>query len=160
MRESATLLQGFKYYSPEYRPFDELEVPGVSLLVAAAAAAGYYPIAEYEISKIDRSDRRKRKPGRADLWFVAGEQSYSFEFKRAWNESDSGKLLQCLEAARSDIDCIPTDESHYAFGGVVAPLINPALKSTYEEFKACDFAFVIEDDEAPNAYIYFSERRY
>lgn len=159
MRETATLLQGFRYYTPEYRPFQELEVPGVSLLLAAAASAGYYPISEYKISKFDRSDRRKTRPGRADLWFIANDKSYSFEFKRAWDISSKAQLEQCMSGAFVDICDIPSSESDYAFAAVIAPVFDGACLDIYNAFNAGGLNFHIgTTDHDVDVFFFFKER--
>ena len=157
MRETATLLQGFEYYTDGYRPFDELEVPGTSVLVASAAAAGYLPIAEYAIRKINKSNRRTRRDGRADLWFVAGEQSFSFETKRAWDVSSKAQLSRCMKAAMDDASEIPSDESNYAFGVVISPVIDLASVDAYSDFDDCDYSFSIGNEKSPHVFFYFKK---
>ena len=151
MREVATLLQGFRYYAPNYRPFEELEVANVSLLVAAAAAAGYYPIAENAVTK--RSGQ-----GRADLWFVAGKEAYSFEFKRAWNESSIHQLSTCMSLAVCDAERIDPFESEHFFAGVVAPVLSPQTVGIYETFDEADFTFTIGLD-TPEVFIFLKRAR-
>src|SRR4051794_31988385 len=62
-------------------PFTYHEVASVGFLAAAAAMAGFVPLAEYEIVKRAREDKRARVDGRADFWFSSMARSYSFEFK-------------------------------------------------------------------------------
>ena len=151
MREVATLLQGFRYYAPDYRPFEELEVANVSLLVAAAAAAGYYPIAENAVSK-------GIGEGRADLWFVAGKEAYSFEFKRAWNQSSANQLARCMKLAVEDIKAVDPSESENFFAGVVAPVFNSSSIEIYENFDGSDFSFVIGSQD-PEVFLFFKRVR-
>ncbi|MDG5748600.1 hypothetical protein P8Q88_10460 [Qipengyuania sp. XHP0207] len=156
LREAATLLQGIRYYAPDYRPFEELEVPGVSLLLGAAASAGYYPISEYQTQKRKTADKRRVADGRGDLWFVAGTESYAFEFKRAWNRSTESQLHECMRLAINDAERIEADEADHYFGAVLAPVFDASDIGHYTNFSGSDYIGILADKE-PELFLFISK---
>lgn len=156
LREAATIIQGIRYYAAEYRPFQEMEVPAVSLLLGAAASAGYYPISEYDTRKRNLKDARRIDDGRGDLWFVAGTEAYAFEFKRAWNSSSVLQLDQCMELAVRDAHRIDSDEADHYFGGVLAPIFDPDDVLKYEDYQNADYVGVIEND-IPELFLFLTK---
>lgn len=156
LREAATILQGIRYYASDYRPFQELEVPGVSLLLGAAASAGYYPISEYVTRKRNLNDRRQIDIGRGDLWFVAGTESYAFEFKRAWDRSSLNQLRSCVELAMQDAERIEDDEANHYFGAVLAPIFHTDDIHNYMNFAEVDYVGTIGDAD-PEVFIFLSK---
>ncbi len=84
-------------------PFTYHEVAATGFLASAAALAGFIPLAEYEITKRGKLDRRTRALGRADLWFASPQRAYSFEVKRAWLAATPANLRERLTAAADDI---------------------------------------------------------
>ena len=156
LREAATILQGIRYYAEEYRPFDEMETASVSLLLGAAASAGYYPVAEYRTTKLSDKTKQKSRISRGDLWFVAGSESYAFEFKRAWDVSTTEKLKICLEAAVGDINRMIDDEADHYYAVVAAPFMKGCDRRTYDNFADADWIGTI-GAEKPEAYFYFKK---
>jgi len=87
-------------------PFLYHEVASVGFLASAAAMAGFTPLAEYEVIKRGRDDKRARVDGRADFWFSSEERAYSFEFKRAYVAATTKNLSNVRAGATQDIACI------------------------------------------------------
>jgi hypothetical protein len=140
-------------------PFDFNEVSAVGFLAAAAARTGFLTLNEYEIVKTSQSDRRKKVPGRADLWMAGESRAYSFEFKRAWHSATKKNLEAIMNKARGDIDSIDRDESHYAAAVVLAYVRDEARVPRYRDFadnEHVDFAYKIGPDGERGGYLYFS----
>lgn len=140
-------------------PFLYHEVASVGFLASAAAMAGFVPLAEYEVIKRGRNDKRTRVDGRADLWFSSGQRSYSFECKRAYFSATKKNLSDMLTHAKDDIACIQRDESHYAAGCLLARVRDAKRVEIYEQFAQSDevdFAYHIGPDGEEGAYLYFS----
>lgn len=139
-------------------PFGYHEVAATGFLASAAAMAGFIPLAEYEIIKRGKADRRTRSGGRADLWFASPERAYSFEVKRAWLAATPGNLRERLNAAADDIGCIQEDEYHYAAGLLITKVRDVHRAPTYEALAqddAVDLAYRIGPDGEEGAYLYF-----
>jgi len=155
----ADLLYGRYLERIEESPFDFNEVSAVGFLSAAAARKDFLTLNEYEIVKRDRSDRRRKVPGRADLWFASDQRSYSFEFKRAWHAATIKNLESTLSRARADIAVIDKDESHYAAGVVLAYVRDERRIERYEKFAThqnVDFAYRIGPKGVTGGYLFFS----
>ncbi|WP_336960091.1 hypothetical protein [Sphingobium aquiterrae] len=143
----------------EESPFDFNEVSAVGFLSAAAARIGFLTLNEYEIIKRDQRDKRRKRPGRADLWLNGEERSYSFEFKRAKYEATASNLEAALRAARRDIDVIDKDESHHAAGVVLAYVRDEHRVETYRHFarhRDVHAAYRIGPEGSTGGYIFFS----
>jgi hypothetical protein len=139
-------------------PFVYHEVASVGFLASAAAMAGFVPLAEYEVVKRGRDDKRARVDGRADFWFSSGARAYSFEFKRAFLAATPGNLKEVLNGAEEDVACIQRDEYHYAAGGLIARVRDVARLKTYEEFgesAEVDLAYHIGPTGKDGAYLFF-----
>jgi len=140
-------------------PFDFNEVSAVGFLTAAAARAGFLTLNEYEIVKRNKSDKRRKLAGRADLWISGDLRCYSFEFKRAWHAATIKNLEATLSRARMDIGVIDSDESHYAAGVVLAYVRDESRIKRYRNFanhENVDFAYRIGPDGVTGAYLFFS----
>ena len=121
--------------------FDFNEVSAVGFLAAAAARTGFLTLNEYVIVK---SDRRKKVPGRADLWMAGETRAYSFEFKRAWHSATKKNLEAIMTKARGDIDSINRDESNYAAAVVLAYVRDEDRVPRYRDYAGnehVDFAY-------------------
>lgn len=143
----------------ESSPFDFNEVSAVGFLAASAACVGFLSLNEYEIIKKDKNDRRKRVPGRADLWLGGEHRYYSFEFKRAWYAATIENLQKSLSTARKDIESIDKDESHYAAGAVLAYVRDEHRIERYINFAKhaeVDAAYRIGHEGVTGAYLFFS----
>ena len=139
-------------------PFTYHEVASTGFLASAAALAGFIPLAEYEVTKRGRTDRRTKVDGRADLWFAAPERAYSFELKRAWLAATTGNLRDLLDAAADDVACIPRNEYHHAAGLLIAKVRDAHRRPIYEaaaEAEMVDLAYRIGPDGEDGAYLYF-----
>lgn len=139
-------------------PFTYHEVASTGFLASAAALAGFIPLAEYEVTKRGKADRRTKVDGRADLWFAAPERAYSFELKRAWLAATPGNLRERLTAAADDIACISRDEYHYAAGLLIAKVRDVHRRSIYESVAqddGVDLSYRIGPDGEEGAYLYF-----
>lgn len=139
-------------------PFIYHEVASTGFLASAAALAGFIPLAEYEIIKRGKADRRTRADGRADLWFASPERAYSFELKRGWLAATPGNLRERLSAAADDIACIPREEYHHAAGLLIAKVRDEHRIPAYEAFaqeSAVDLAYRIGPEGEEGAYLYF-----
>jgi hypothetical protein len=139
-------------------PFTYHEVAATGFLASAAALAGFIPLAEYEITKRGKLDRRTRALGRADLWFASPQRAYSFEVKRAWLAATPANLRERLTAAADDIGCIPEDEYHYGAGLLITKVRDAHRRPTYEllaQDEAVDLAYRIGPDGEEGAYLYF-----
>ena len=139
-------------------PFGYHEVAATGFLASAAAMAGFIPLAEYEIIKRGKRDRRTKAGGRADLWFASPERAYSFEVKRAWLAATPANLRERLAAAADDIDCIPEDEYHHAAGLLITKVRDDHRRPVYEAMAqedAVDLAYRIGPDGEEGAYLYF-----
>ncbi|MBB5746583.1 hypothetical protein [Brevundimonas variabilis] len=139
-------------------PFSYHEVACTGFLASAAAMAGFIPLAEYEIIKRAKADRRTKADGRADLWFASPERAYSFEVKRAWLAATPGNLKERLAAAADDIACIPRDEYHHAAGLLIAKVRDVHRQYTYEMVAQdgdVDLAYRIGPEGEEGAYLYF-----
>jgi hypothetical protein len=142
-------------------PFDFHEVAAVGFLSCAAARAGFLTLNEYQLVKHSQEDRRRKVPGRADLWMTLEGLEYSFEFKRAWYTATKSNLKAMLEVVRGDIHAVPSDECHYAAGGLIAYVNDEKRVPTYEEFaatKGVHMAYRIGPQGEGAAYLYFSFR--
>lgn len=139
-------------------PFYFHEVASSGFLASAAALAGFVPLAEYEIVKRAKPDRRVKVDGRADLWFSTPERAYSFELKRAWLAATPANLASSLEAAADDIACIPREEYHYAAGVLITRVRDAHREPTYKAFAATDavdLAYRIGPPGENGAYLFF-----
>lgn len=139
-------------------PFAYHEVASSGFLASAAALAGFIPLAEYEIIKRGKVDRRTRADGRADLWFASPGRAYSFELKRALLSATLGNLAAGLHAAVDDVSCIPREEYHYAAGLLVTRVRDVEREPVYRAFAASDrvdAAYRIGPDGENGAYLFF-----
>lgn len=139
-------------------PFAYHEVASVGFLASAAAMAGFVPLAEYEIQKLGRHNKRTKVVGRADLWMNSGKRAYSFEFKRAYFSATQKNLTESLIAAVDDIACIHRDEYHYAAGAVLARVRDPHRLDTYNAFafsEKVDLSYRLGPEDAEGAFLYF-----
>jgi hypothetical protein len=138
-------------------PFDYHEVASVGFLANAAAMAGYLPMSEYDVFKRGKSDKRVKEPGRADLWFDAGNQCYSFEFKRTRRPVTPAYLEARLDYAYEDIECVHKDEYHYAAACLVTVARDKKRIGVCEDFAQSpevDFAYQIGPTAEP-AFLFF-----
>jgi len=139
-------------------PFYFHEVASSGFLASAAAMAGFVPLAEYEIVKRAKADRRVKADGRADLWFSTPERAYSFELKRAWLAATQGNLAAALEAAADDIARIPREEYHHAAGVLITRVRDTHREPTYRAFAEADgvdLAYRIGPVGENGAYLFF-----
>lgn len=139
-------------------PFLYHEVASVGFLASAAAMAGFTPLAEYEVVKRGRDDKRARVDGRADLWFSSGTRAYSFEFKRAYVAATAKNLAEVMSDAYDDIACIQRDEYHYAAGAQIARVRDPHRVRTYLDFAKSDMvdlAYHLGPDGEDGAFLFF-----
>jgi hypothetical protein len=139
-------------------PFLYHEVASVGFLASAAAMAGFTPLAEYEIVKRARYDKRAHVDGRADLWFSSGPRAYSFEFKRAYVAATRRNLADVMRSASNDIACIQRDEYHYAAGAQIARVRDAHRNPTYVEFAKSDLvdlAYHLGPDGEGGAFLFF-----
>jgi hypothetical protein len=139
-------------------PFHYHEVAAVGFLASAAALAGFIPLAEYEIIKRGRHDKRAKGDGRADLWFASDARAYSFEFKRAWLAATANNLRELLSEATGDVACIPRDEYHYAAGALITRVRDEHRLQTYLDFGTSDYvdlAYRIGPKSKDGAFLFF-----
>jgi hypothetical protein len=139
-------------------PFLYHEVASVGFLASAAAMAGFVPLAEYEVIKRGREDKRARVDGRADLWFSSGPRAYSFECKRAFVAATPRNLADVLYQATEDVACIQREEYHYAAGALIARVRDTHRLNIYHDFaesEHVDLAFHIGPDGENGAFLYF-----
>jgi hypothetical protein len=139
-------------------PFYFHEVASTGFLASAAAMAGFVPLAEYEVIKRAREDRRMKVDGRADLWFASSERFYSFELKRAWLAATPGNLSGGLWEAADDVARIPREEYHYAAGLLITRVRDTHREPTYRKFwegEDVDLAYRIGPDGENSAYLFF-----
>lgn len=158
MREADKLYIRFLERTGE-SPFYFHEVASVGFLASSAALAGFLPVAEYEIVKRAKHDRRIKVDGRADLWFDAGERCYSFEFKRAYVAATAKNLAEVLKEAGDDIACIDREEYHYAAGGLLARVRDANRDEIYRAFadsEEVDVAYRIGPEGENGAFLFFT----
>ena len=139
-------------------PFLYHEVASVGFLASAAAMAGFTPLAEYEVIKRGRDDKRARVDGRADFWFSSEERAYSFEFKRAYVAATTKNLSNVLAGATQDIACIQREEYHYAAGGLIARVRDKHRWDIYLKFahsEKVDLAYRIGPEGEDGAFLFF-----
>ena len=139
-------------------PFLYHEVASVGFLASAAAMAGFTPLAEYEVVKRGREDKRARVDGRADFWFSSGPRAYSFEFKRANVAATARNLAAVMRSSSNDIACIQREEYHYAAGGQIARVRDTDRIKTYVEFAKSDMvdlAYHLGPDGKDGAFLFF-----
>jgi hypothetical protein len=139
-------------------PFYYHEVAAVGFLASAAAMAGFVPLAEYEVIKRGRTDKRAKVDGRADLWFSSGQRSYSFEFKRARALATPKNLLDRLNRAEHDVARIPREEYHYAAGGLIALVTDERRMDVYTSFARREdvcIAYRVGPEREGCAFLYF-----
>lgn len=139
-------------------PFTFHEVASSGFLASAAALAGFIPLAEYEIIKRGKLDRRTRADGRADLWFASPDRAYSFELKRALLSATFANLAAGLDAAADDVSCIPREEYHYAAGLLVTRVRDVEREPVYKAFAnsgRVDAAYRIGPNGENGAYLFF-----
>ena len=140
-------------------PFDFHEVAAVGFLSCAAARANFVTLNEYQLVKISQTDRRKRVPGRADLWMMKGGVEYSLEFKRAWYDATQSNLEDMLQTVRGDISAVPDDECHHAAAGLIAHVSDQERVQTYVDFcrnPKVHMAYRIGPKRQHGAFLYFS----
>ncbi|MYM00265.1 hypothetical protein GR702_21200 [Novosphingobium sp. FGD1] len=138
-------------------PFLYHEVASVGFLASSAAMAGYLPMNEYDVFKKGKLDKRYKERGRADLWFDAGDRCYSFEFKRTRRPVTMGYLEDRLNSALEDINCIYSEEYHYAAACLVTVATEPKRIAVCQDFgrsRLVDFAYQIGPVEEP-AFLFF-----
>lgn len=138
-------------------PFDYHEVASVGFLGAAAALAGFLPLNEYDVSKRGKNDKRKKVPGRADLWFDCEDRCYSFEFKRTKRPVTTGYLTDRLDSAFDDVRCIDKGEHDHAAACLVTVPREQSRIATCEAFANedfVDFAYRI-GPKGHEAYLFF-----
>lgn len=133
-------------------PFDYHEVASVGFLACASAMAGFLPMNEYDVFKRWKYDKRIKQRGRADLWFDAGKQCYSFEFKRTRRPVTSAYLSERLDYAYGDIECVQKDEYHYAAACLLTVAKDEKRISVCREFaqnSEVDYAYQIGPASEP-----------
>jgi hypothetical protein len=147
-------------YSDEIRPFHDNENSAVGALVGGAVRAGFFPLTEYRLRKRSWLDGRSWADGRADLWFVAGDDACSFEFKKTRflrKRSVESELRDRLYWADRDIKRVPKKEYDYAFSGVIAPLEGVASRADYLKFgRQVDYACVLGSRMTFECFFYFN----
>lgn len=147
-------------YSDEIRPFHDNENAAVGALVAGAARAGFLPLTEYRLRKRSWHDGRTWSDGRADLWFAADGDAFSFEFKKTRflkRKNVETELWERMYWADRDIARVPKKEFNYAFSGVIAPLEDLSERSHYRAFgRNVDYACVIGSPATFECYFYFN----
>jgi hypothetical protein len=139
-------------------PFLYHEIASVGFLASAAAMAGFTPLAEYEVIKRGRDDKRARVDGRADFWFSSEGRAYSFEFKRAYVAATERNLSNVLAGAIEDVACIQREEYHYAAGGLIARVGDKNRWNVYREFAdsdKVDVAYRIGPEGQDGAFLFF-----
>ena len=139
-------------------PFFFHEVASTGFLASAAAMAGYVPLAEYEIIKRARADRRVKVDGRADLWFATEQRAYSFELKRALLAATAGNLAASLREAADDIRNIPREEYHHAAGLLITRVRDAEREPVYRSFARTDLvdlAYRMGPPGENGAYLFF-----
>ena len=120
--------------------------------------AGFIPLAEYEVIKRGKSDKRTKIDGRADFWFSSDARAYSFEFKRARKAATTKNLSASLSIAFNDVARIQREEYHYAAGGLVAIERNEKRQKHYHAFAECDevdLAYRIGPEGEDGAFLFF-----
>lgn len=166
MKEVGETWRKWHQYDEDYEPFSENEVSGVSILLSAAARVGYLAISEYEIEKLSNPGQ----PGRGDLWFTDTDQSYAFEFKRSWRNSNKSQLEANWALAIGDAGDVPPNEADQVYAGLIAPLYSPSkdsikkhkepmkehkdLIAAHKKALEADFIFAIGESRSPSAFIY------
>lgn len=138
-------------------PFDYHEVASVGFLASAAAMAGFLPMNEYDVVKLEKSDKRVKIPGRADLWFDVGQRCYSIEFKRTRRPVTTAYLEQRLDYAYEDIERVQKDEYHFAAACLVTVAREQKRIEVCRDFAGSgevDFAYRIGLKKEP-AFLFF-----
>ena len=139
-------------------PFYYHEVASTGFLASAAAMAGFIPLAEYEILKRGRQDKRTKSDGRADLWFSGERLCYSFEMKRAYLSATQKNLSAVMNEAIDDIACIGRDEYHYAAGCLITRIRDEDRMETYRNFgqsEHVDICYRIGPAGEDGAFLFF-----
>ncbi len=162
MSGSAQIASDLLKYNSVIHPLHDTENAAVGLFVAGAVRAGFLPLTEYSVKKRTWQDGRKWTNGRADLWFVARQKAYSFEFKRtqdSTSRSTESELWNKIEWAGRDISRVPKAEYDHAFSGVVAPVWNDDDMMQCRKFSAnVDYACVIGHTSSFEAFIFFNQK--
>lgn len=113
-----------KAHDGDDNPFAYNEAASVSILTAGAAMAGFVALADYCVGK-KSSDTGKDKNGRCDLYLMANEHTWSFEFKQLSPYSaptKKGRLESSLKSALKDVGELTGEDHECAFAGLIIPL--------------------------------------
>ena len=138
-------------------PFDYHEVASVGFLASSAAMAGFLPMNEYDVIKRGQLDKRKKVKGRANLWMDAGNYCYSLEVKRTRRPVTALYLLQRLDQAFLDVECVQKDECHVAAACLVTVARDQKREvacRAFAEHDEVDFSYRIGPKGEP-AFLYF-----
>lgn len=123
MRAVDSLVVRFGDYDDD--PFGYNETASVSLLCSAAARCGYLALAEYATTKRGREDKRQKARGRCDLYLLAEERDWEFEFKQFYPWSvPRRRLSSWWDAAIASAECLRRDGAGHAVAGLVVNFYN------------------------------------
>ena len=160
MEQLALLLHQYRRFDLAYNPFTEDELPCVSVLSAAAARANFLPMAEHWTEKLRNPQNTELATGRGDLWLVRDSVRYSFEFKRSYTEATLDRLARVMKDAKRDLSCLTGNDCDHAFACVITPWSDAVATDTYTQFADHEFAYAIGGGTVPDAYLYFTSRKW
>lgn len=145
-------------------PFAYNETASVSLLSAAAARIGYLGLAEFNVTKKSRRDRRCKARGRSDFWMTSDRREWSFEFKQITDGPITSRRLRAkMKAAADCVAHLRRYGAEHMVAGLVVSLYWVDEEATREAKKrlrahaaACDHAWIVKADrEAPDTFLFF-----
>jgi hypothetical protein len=148
----------FEQYLPNYYPFHESERSVVSILVAAAARAGFTPVAESNVWKKLANDPRKYAPncGRLDLWMiVGGSASYAFEFKMSYSDPSPAQVNKYLDASISDARCLPPKTADHVYAGLISSTWSDEHCEHFDSLASGGFGFCFKRSNGKATYFHF-----
>ena len=106
-------------------PFGYNETASVSLLCSAAARCGYLALAEYATTKRGRDDKRERAAGRCDMYLLAENHDWEFEFKQFYPWSVPRRRLDSWWGAAVDsARCLDGSGAERSIAGLVVNFYN------------------------------------
>ena len=171
---AALLAERFSREVGDDDPFAYNETASVSVLAAAAACAGFVGLAEFSTDKLAAKGKKGVPRGRSDLWILANEKSWAFEFKQfnpAGASRPLGRLSRLMQRAEECAKAIKGKDADCSVAGVVWPLYwlskqklkdaQNKVSQAEEHLRAfsekCDYAWKIDGfGRAPPVYFFFN----
>lgn len=125
---------------------------------------GYLALAEFNVTKKSRHDRRCKARGRADLWLKSDRREWSFEFKQITSRPiTAGRLRAKMDHAADCADQLRRVGAEHTVAGLIVPLyyvdeddLEKVRKRLREHAEDCGHCWIISGDpKAAETFLFF-----